>query len=103
MKRLGTLAIALVLLLSAVVAISIAPAGFQTYVVRDHQTMTQLLWNRDKAYLVVGMRRDGWSGSPLDYAWQVVRGAIGVPFSIQRIKNLGYRRAYRVRRSEERS
>ena len=53
------------------------------HLVRDHQTTTQMLWNDSRAYLVVGMRRDGWSGTQAEYLWQVVAGLFGNPFQFK--------------------
>lgn len=49
-------------------------------VIREHQTTTQLVWNERQAYLFVGMKRDGWSGPPLEYLWYVIQGLVGRSF-----------------------
>jgi hypothetical protein len=55
-------------------------ASLPVHVVRDHQTITQLLWNQQTGFLMVGMRRDGWSGSGAEFLWQIVRGLLGASF-----------------------
>lgn len=65
-----------ILLLVVVVAIAmgvIMPAQF----VEEHETITQLVWNRQEALVVSGMRRDGWRGSYAGYAIQLLRGVVG--------------------------
>ena len=51
-----------------------------THVVLEHQTVTQLLWNDKTAYLMVGMRRDGWTGSQAEYWWRGLKGLLGSSF-----------------------
>lgn len=80
MKRLSIVVIAFVIVVVfGVAAFTAAPVNI-VYVVRDHQTTTQLLWNSGQAYLIAGVRRDGWSGSQANYIWQIIRGAFGGPF-----------------------
>lgn len=73
--------LSLLLVVAAVGATSSAVAA--KHVVRDHETVSQLLWNQHRAYLIVGMRRDAWSGSQAEYLWQVVKGLAGGAFNFQ--------------------
>jgi hypothetical protein len=65
-----------ILFLVIVVAAAISatlPAQF----VEEHETITQLVWNRHEALVVSGMRRDGWRGTYARYAIQFLRGVLG--------------------------
>lgn len=65
-----------ILLLAIVVAAAmsaIVPAQF----VEEHETITQLVWNRHEALVVSGIRRDGWRGTYGRYALQLLRGVVG--------------------------
>lgn len=71
------MALALAAMLIAGAALA---AGGDTYVVRDHTITSQLLWNDQRALLIAGVRRDGWSGTRLRYLIQVIAGLLGRPF-----------------------
>jgi hypothetical protein len=48
-----------------IVASTVAPA----HIVWDQETISQLLWNKREAYLLIGMRRTGWWGNYAKLAW----------------------------------
>jgi hypothetical protein len=51
----------------------------QAQYVREDETITQILWNSNEAYLFSGVRRNGWSGSYAELAWQVAQELFGKP------------------------
>jgi len=86
MKKRVVFGIASVLAFFIFIAAVAFAAGTSAHVVRDHETTTQLLWNEKRAYLVIGMRRDGWSGSQAGYLWQLIAGLLGRPFQFTESK-----------------
>jgi len=70
MKRIGLFVAAIAL---TVAAASVWPA----HVVVEHETITQLLWNRNEALIVAGLRRDGWTGTYPGVAKEFIRGVFG--------------------------
>src|SRR5687767_12868640 len=67
------MAILLLIIVAAAAMSAIIPAQF----VEEHETITQLVWNRHEALVVSGMRRDGWRGTYAGYAIQLLRGVLG--------------------------
>jgi hypothetical protein len=65
------LLIAVILL--TVIAASVMPAHF----VFEHETITQLLWNRNEALIFAGLRRDGRTGSYPAVPKEFIRGVFG--------------------------
>jgi hypothetical protein len=78
-----------VLVIGVAVGVWTAAVGVSPtiYVVRDREEYTQLLWNEHDAYLFIGIGHSGWSGSPIRFAWELLRNMAGLSSPSDRRKH----------------
>jgi hypothetical protein len=64
--------------IASIIVLAIA-IGFliPAHYVEDHETISQVIWNRQEAVVFAGVRREGWAGSYARLGFEFVRGIFG--------------------------
>lgn len=77
--------LAIALLFAVTIGVPLS-AKINVHLIREHETASQLLWSQRAAYVVTGLRRDGWTGNYLTYGLYFLRGLFGggIPFQSSR-------------------